>query len=88
MAVHANEQEARAAAAEQALRPFVDSWDFHAADYLAELVDGEEQRILPARVVADIIEAQKRAREALGAQRQEGDADEIESSRKKGAKPT
>jgi hypothetical protein len=63
--IYIEELEAERDRLREALRPFVENWDFHAADYLAELVDGEECRILPARVVADIIEARKIARAAL-----------------------
>lgn len=60
--------EAMCARLQQALRPFVEEYDFHAADYLAELVDGEEVRVLTARTIALLIEHQRAAREALAGQ--------------------
>jgi len=50
---------------ETALRPFVDDYDFHAADYLAEFVDGEEARVLTARTIDELIALQRVARAAL-----------------------
>jgi predicted GNAT superfamily acetyltransferase len=50
---------------EAALRPFVEEFDFHAADYLADGVDGEEARVFTARTVELLIEHQKTARAAL-----------------------
>lgn len=51
----------------KAARPIVESWDLHAADYLADLIDGEEQRILPARSVDEMIHQQARLAHALDA---------------------
>ena len=57
--------EAREVRLRDGLRPFAEKWDLHAADYLAELVDGEEARVLPARVVAGMIEDIRRVRALL-----------------------
>jgi hypothetical protein len=53
----------------EALRPFAEDWDFHAADYLAELVDGKECRIIDAATVSDIIAAVEVARAALAGEK-------------------
>ena len=49
----------------KAARPFVEEYDFHAADYLADMVDGEEARVITARTVALLIEHQRALRSAL-----------------------
>lgn len=59
--------ETPAAEMEKALRPFVEDYDFHAADYLAELVDGEEARVLTARTVESLMAHQRAARAVLSA---------------------
>jgi hypothetical protein len=62
--------EQRAGEMEKALRPFVEDYDFHAADYLAELVDGEEARVLTARTVESLMAHQRAARAALSARQE------------------
>jgi hypothetical protein len=54
--------EARCARLQQALRPFVEEYDFRAADYLA---NDEAARVFSARTVDLLIEHQRAAREAL-----------------------
>lgn len=61
---------ARAAAADtlaDALRPFAEEWDLHATDYLAELIDGKEMRVIEATIVAEMIDDIGGARSALAA---------------------
>ena len=54
-----------------ALRPFVEEYDFHAADYLADRVDGEEARVLTARTVEALIEHQRAGRAALATDKEQ-----------------
>ena len=58
---------------EAPLREFVDDYDFHAAPYLYDAVDGEEARVFTARTVAALIELQGRGRAALSEDGPESD---------------
>lgn len=60
----------------EALRPFAEKWNLHASQYLVLVADGEEQRVLPGSVVAEMISDIETARAALAAVSppQEGEA--------------
>ena len=54
--------EAEVARLRDGLRPFVEDYDFHAADYLA---DDSDARVFAARTVESLIEDQRKARALL-----------------------
>ncbi len=63
---------ARCDTLENALRPFGEKWDLHALDYLADLIDGKEVRIIEASIVDEMIRDIEVTRVALApAERQE-----------------
>jgi hypothetical protein len=71
---HFDQQEQRAEAAEaqhdaleNALRPFAEKWDLHAAEYLTDLIDGKEVRVIEAVIVDEMIRDIETARAALAA---------------------